>query len=88
MGLSEYTGLTPPGFDEGTEIRRIAPHRLWDRNGATHEACVHCGRELALAERHLLVRLTVAGSPSAEDRRYLCDGRCADEWLAESRERR
>ncbi len=80
MGLMDYRGRTPPGYD-GTTVDRIAHHRRWNVEEETWSDCTNCGTELRLRDDHLLV--TLASSRANVDRLHLCDERCLDEWFGE-----
>lgn len=81
MSLSDYTGTTPPGFDESAQIQRINYHRLWDQRGESIEPCANCGTDLRLSERHIVVRLRLSPDDDQEAARYLCDERCLHTWV-------
>ena len=80
MALTDYVGEAPPDTDSGLVVERVTAHHRWDPNTDASERCSNCGRELDLAERHLLATLASRSYARAE-RRYLCDERCVREWI-------
>ncbi|MFC6724277.1 hypothetical protein ACFQE1_07800 [Halobium palmae] len=79
MGLAEFTGLTPSGYEERT-IERVSRHHRWDVDREAWSDCTNCGSELRLRDRHLLVTLG-PGTDLETDRVHLCDERCLTEWV-------
>jgi hypothetical protein len=79
MGFAEFTGRTPQGYGEGTVIERVSRHHRWTVGREAWSDCTHCGSELRLRDRHLLVRL--AGAGEASRRVHVCDERCLTEWV-------
>ncbi|MFC4358741.1 hypothetical protein ACFO0N_12390 [Halobium salinum] len=82
MGLAEFTGLTPTGYDEGTRIERVSRHHRWDVDREAWSDCTNCGSELRLRDRHLLVRLG-PGRGHEAGRVHVCDERCLAEWVGQ-----
>ncbi|SEO40225.1 hypothetical protein SAMN04487948_102251 [Halogranum amylolyticum] len=80
MELSKYVGRTPRDYEGETTVERVASHRRWDVDVERRGDCSHCGAELELRERHLLVTLTGRSGNDGE-RHYLCGQSCLDEWF-------
>ncbi|WP_435063623.1 DUF7576 family protein [Halobaculum sp. EA56] len=77
MTLREYVGRPHP--DGEATVAHAATHYRWTPGGRTHGRCPHCGADLELSERHVLVTLS---RPAGEDeRRHLCDEACVAAWL-------
>ncbi|WP_267643048.1 hypothetical protein [Haloarchaeobius amylolyticus] len=78
MALSEYVGRPSP--TGGATVVRVAPHSHWRPGRNRTEPCAHCGEELDLASRHVLVE--VEDEETGEtDRLFFQNERCLDEWF-------
>jgi hypothetical protein len=77
MALSDYAGRSPHGRTDAT-VLRVTPHRLWRPGDEATETCPHCGEELTLSEKHLLVVLDEGGERT---RKYFRDEDCVRGWL-------
>lgn len=78
MALSRYTGLTPRTLDQQRRITRAVTHHHWTPTEETRAQCDHCGADLNLHERHVLV---TTESGDGTKRHYLCNERCVADWV-------
>ncbi|WP_435126769.1 DUF7576 family protein [Halobaculum sp. D14] len=79
MELTEYVGTRHP--NEEATVARATPHYRWKPAGVVRARCRHCGTELELSQRHVLV--TLSQPVGGDERHHLCDEQCVDGWLSE-----
>ncbi|WP_435360731.1 DUF7576 family protein [Haloarchaeobius sp. DFWS5] len=80
MALSEYVGRATPAGNQ--KIIHVAPHSHWRPGKERTEPCAHCGENIVLSKRHVLVE--VEDSETGEtQRQYVKNETCLSEWFGE-----